>query len=81
MFSLVFQTFQDLIQRQQVETEEVQNELDQTEIQEIEKQNNVSRFDVDRFKETCFCICSKYSKTYLKQPLKNRQNKDLNDKW
>ena len=24
---------------------------------------------------------SKYSKTCLKQPLKNRQNKDLNDKW
>ena len=22
-----------------------------------------------------------YSKTCLKQPLKNRQNKDLNDKW
>ena len=24
---------------------------------------------------------SKYSKTYLKWPLKIRQNKDLNDKW
>ena len=24
---------------------------------------------------------TKYSKTGLKQPLKNRQNKDLNDKW
>ena len=23
----------------------------------------------------------KYSKTYLKQPLKNRQNKGLKDKW
>ena len=22
-----------------------------------------------------------YSKTYVKRPLKNRQNKDLNDKW
>ena len=24
---------------------------------------------------------TKYSKTCLKRPLKNRQNKDLNDKW
>ena len=24
---------------------------------------------------------NKYSKTCLKRPLKNRQNKDLNDKW
>ena len=24
---------------------------------------------------------SMYSKTCVKQPLKNRQNKDLNDKW
>ena len=23
----------------------------------------------------------KYSKTYVKRPLKNRQNKDLNDNW
>ena len=26
-------------------------------------------------------ILYKYSKTCLKQPLKNRQNKDINDKW
>ena len=39
---LLFQTYQDLLQRQQVETEEIQNELDQTEIQQIEKLNNVS---------------------------------------
>ena len=77
----MFQTFQDLIQRQQVETEEVQNELDQTEIQEIEKQNNVSRFDVDQNIETGFCICCKYNKPCLKRPLKKRQNKDLNDNW
>ena len=28
-----------------------------------------------------FNIGEEYSKTCLKQPLKNRQNKDLNDKW
>ena len=26
-------------------------------------------------------LCTLYSKTRLKRPLKNRQNKDLNDKW
>ena len=26
-------------------------------------------------------LCTLYSKTCLKQPLENRQNKDLNDKW
>ena len=26
-------------------------------------------------------ICYTYSKTCVKQPLKNRQNKDFNDKW
>ena len=28
-----------------------------------------------------FGECHYYSKTCLKRPLKNRQNKDLNDKW
>ena len=27
------------------------------------------------------CLKDKYSKTCLKQPLKNRQNKDQNDNW
>ena len=31
---------------------------------------------VKNFNET-----SEYSKTCVKQPLRNRQNKDLNDKW
>ena len=30
----------------------------------------------DRFQDTCI-----YSKTCVKRPLKNRQNKDFNDKW
>ena len=27
------------------------------------------------------CTINNYSKTFVKLPLKNRQNKDLNDKW
>ena len=33
------------------------------------------------YRQDPVCIKKNYSKTCLKRPLKNRQNKDLNDKW
>ena len=33
------------------------------------------------FKKTSLVVNTICSKTCVKQPLKNRQNKDLNDKW
>ena len=51
---------------------------------------NISMFSQTRVKpgitsKLLFCVLKKiidiYSKTCIKPPLKNRQNKDLNDKW
>ena len=35
----------------------------------------------ERNDDFSYSECLTYSKTYVKQTLKNRQNKDLNDKW
>ena len=37
--------------------------------------------DFPTFAKSLFCTVTLYSKTCVKRPLKNRQNKDLNDKW
>ena len=45
----------------------------------FKSEKNILRQTPDVFE--IFSIKSMYSKTCVKRPLKNRQNKDLNDKW